>query len=322
MVSSEPAPRDARELVGRRMTVETPATSANLGAGFDALALALELVNTTTVEVIDRPTVELSVEGEGAESLKGKRRNRFVVALDRGLREAGLDPGPLGYRVSMSNAIPMFRGLGSSATATVAGLTAADALAGGRLGDATRIRLAAEMEGHPDNGAAAILGGFVVVVAQTGGRYATVSFPPPPSLRCVLFIPDRPLPTREMRAALPAQVPHADAAFNVGRAALAVAAFATGGLSLLGAATEDRLHERYRARVFPELPILVRAARDAGALGACLSGAGSAVIAFTEGDPAAAEVAAAFQQAATRAGLAGNARVLMPRGTGATVRDG
>lgn len=316
----------ASELIGRRLTIEVPATTANLGAGFDALALALDLANTIELEGVDGRGWELTVEGEGsgAEELAPGRRNRFMAAFARGLRAAGRGvPSAVGWRVHMRNEVPLGRGLGSSAAATVGGLVAAralSALSGGTLGQQALLRLATEMEGHPDNAAAALLGGFVVVTLVDGVPQV-VRFDPPAGLLAVLFIPERRLATRDMRAVLPAQVPRADAVFNVGRAALAVAALASGRLDMLRAGTEDRLHEPYRAAIYLELARLVAAAREAGALGACLSGAGSTVIAFTDSEARAEEVAAAMASEASNLKLDGRAARVRPRSAGAILRD-
>ncbi len=248
----------------RRVVVDVPATTANLGAGYDALALALDLRNRISVEITDAPGLELSVEGEGAGVLPTTRDNRFVVALETGLRWAlGQVPADLGFRIHMQNQVPIARGLGSSAAATVAGLVAADALTGDGLDQRRLLTLSIEIEGHPDNATAALLGGFVVI-AMVDGRPETVRFEPPRDLRAVLFIPEKPLSTSAMRAALPHEVPHRDAVFNIGRVALAVAGLAAGRSDVLRAATEDRIHEQYRAEVYPELPKLEAAARAAG----------------------------------------------------------
>jgi homoserine kinase len=304
--------------------VDVPATTANLGAGFDALAMAVDMANVVDVELVDgRPGwVELEVIGEGAGRLRPGRGNRFIGGLRSGLEASGIDFEGWSYRISMRNEVPLSRGLGSSAAATVGGLVAARELAGAAgtaaLPDARVLQLAAEMEGHPDNAAAAVYGGFVVV-ATVDGALRAVRFDPPPALVCALFIPERPLSTAAMRAALPESVPLADAVHNLGAAALCVAAFATGDLELLRAATVDRLHEPYRAAaVYPELPLLVAAAREAGALGACLSGAGSTVIAFAATTAAAELAAAAMASAAEVAGLAGVARTVKPLSRGAT----
>lgn len=306
-------------LIGRSMSVTVPATTANLGAGFDALALALDLVNHVDVLVVAsgyEPDVVVEVSGEGADQLPSGRRNRFVSALSAGLADAGVDGGALGLRVHMENGIPLSRGLGSSAAATVAALVAADALLDGALGQQRILELAARDEGHADNAAAALLGGLCVV-AELDGVPRAVRIEPPPGLLAALYVPDRHLPTATMRAALPARVPFEDAVHNVAAAAMAVAALATDRLELLSAATVDRLHEPYRAAAYPELPELVAAARAAGAQGACLSGAGSTVVAFSQDPVVAANLAEAMQRRAAELGLSGRAVVHAVRSQGA-----
>lgn len=308
--------------IGRRVTVDVPATTANLGAGFDVLAMALDVPNVVIVEAVEHttgPAVDLEVIGEGAGRLRANRRNRFVASLERGLRDANVHPRGIGWKVRMHNRIPLSRGMGSSASVTIAGLLAADAMCGGGALSPDRIlALAVEAEGHPDNAAAALLGGFCVVTTVDGAPMA-IRFDPPEALLCVLFIPDRPLSTREMRAALPAHVPFQDAVHNVGAASLAVAAMASGRLDLLRAATEDRLHEPYRATPYPELPLLTAAARGAGALGAALSGAGSTIIAFADDLSAAERVSTALCREAVRLDLPGRADIVRPRADGARV---
>ena len=206
----------------RRVVVEVPATTANLGAGFDALALALDLKDRFEVDLLPGAGLEIEVEGEGAAPGEISRGpdDRFVQALETGLRWAlGQLPAGLGWRVRMRNEIPLARGLGSSAAATVGGLVAADAFAGGRLNERRMLTLAVELEGHPDNVAAALLGGFAVT-AMVEGRPETMRFDAPRDLRAVIFVPDLRLSTAAMRAVLPATVPHRDATFNVGRVAL------------------------------------------------------------------------------------------------------
>jgi len=319
------SPADAaRSLIGRRVSVDVPATTANLGAGFDALALALDLAVIVRVEAVDPrhgPPVRVEVRGEGAGQLPTGRRNRFVSSLVDGLAAAGIDGDALGWRVRMDNAIPISRGLGSSASATVAALVVADALTEGGLGQARILELADRAEGHADNAAAALLGGFCVTTHADEGPQA-VRFDPPEGLLAALYIPDRPLSTSAMRGALPRNVPFADAVHNVGAAAITVAALAQGRVDLLAAGTLDRLHEPYRASVYPELPELVATARAAGALGACLSGAGSTVIAFCDDQVSAATVASAMERRGQELGLPGRAAVHAARAEGARVLDG
>jgi len=315
------APHSAADLVGRRVGVEVPATTANLGAGFDALALALDLVTSVAVEIVapdTDPTYLVEVRGEGAGQLPSGRRNRFISALLAGIEATGVDPTGAGFHVRMDNRIPVTRGLGSSASATVAGLVAADALLGGALGPELILELAAHAEGHADNAAAAVYGGLCVV-ATVDGVPRAVRLDPPAAVLAALFIPDRHLSTAAMRAALPATVPFADAVHNVGAATLAVAALSSGRLDLLRPATIDRLHEPYRAAAYPELPELIEAALSAGALGACLSGAGPTVIAFHDDPAAAATIAAAMERRAQVLGMTGRAAVHAVRAEGARV---
>lgn len=311
-------------LVGRSVRVDVPGTTANLGAGFDALALALDVRNVITVEAValsDGPPVRVEVHGEGEGQLPLDEGNRFVVMLRRGLAAGGLEDPGCGWRVRMENGIPVARGLGSSAAATVGGLVAADAiLGGGVLGRDVILGLAAAAEGHADNAAAALLGGFCVV-SRASGSLDAVRLEPPARLRVALLIPERPLSTADMRAALPREVPFESAVHNVGAVALTVAAMATGRLEMLRGGTLDQLHEPYRAAVYPELPTLVAAARDAGALGACLSGAGSTIIAFADSDLAAEAVASALREQAARLGLPGRTHVGRPRAAGASVSE-
>ncbi len=317
------------ELDGRRLTIEVPATSANLGAGYDCLALALELHDVIDVEAVARPgggVIELTIQGDGVDELPADGTNRFVVALELALRAAtDREPRGIGWRVAMRNRIPVARGLGSSAAATVGGLIAGNALAGGPLGAADLLALATELEGHPDNAAAALLGGFVVVDGFGGSpirRPEAIRFDAPRDLRAVLFVPVLQLETRAMRAALPAAVPLSDAIANLGRVAIGVAGLAVGRSDLLAALTQDRLHEPYRATVYPQLPRLVAVAREAGAIGACLSGAGSTIIAFSDSVAVMTRIEAAFLAAAADEGLPGTVRIVAPQNGGARIIAG
>lgn len=309
------------ELDGSRVTVEVPASSANLGAGYDCLGVALALTNRIEVEVRvwSRGAIELEVEGEGRNELAEDRDNRFVRGLEGVLRLArGELPEGVGWRIAMHNDIPLARGLGSSAAATVGGVLAGNALAGEPLSTAEILRVACEVEGHPDNAAAALLGGFVVSATGTDGVEA-IRFDAPRDLRTVLFIPDLRLPTGEMRAVLPATVPLVDAVANLGAVAVGVAGLATGRYELLARLTVDRLHEPYRAFVYPQLPAMVAAARDAGAIGACLSGAGSTILAFADSTEGIARIETAFLAAAADGDLPGRVLVVEPRNAGARV---
>jgi homoserine kinase len=201
----------------------------------------------------------------------------------------------------------------------VAGVVAADALlGGGMLDEATMLRLATEVEGHPDNAAAALLGGFIVA-AQHDDTVTALRFDPPRDLRAVLFIPELRLSTAEMRRALPETVPVEDAVANLGAVAVGVAGLAAGRMDLLRCLTVDRIHEPYRASVYPQLPRLVDAAREAGALGACLSGAGSTILAFADSMADITRIEAAFLAVAADTDLPGRIEVVEPRKEGAKV---
>jgi len=309
------------ELDGRRVVVEAPASSANLGAGYDCIGVALGLMNRIEVEVRgwSRGEVELSVDGEGSGELAADGTNRCVQGIQAALREVrGELPEGIGWRIEMHNEIPLARGLGSSAAATVAGLVAGNALLGEPLTSADLLRLATAIEGHPDNAAAALLGGFTVS-APVDGAVEALRFDAPRDLRAVLFIPDLRLPTADMRAALPAKVPLVDAVANLTRVAVGVAGMATGRSDLLRVLTVDRLHEQYRAKIYPQMPQLIEAARGAGAIGACLSGAGSTILAFSDSVRTITRIEAAFGAAAADTDLTGRIAVVAFRNSGAQV---
>ena len=311
------------ELDGHRIVVEVPASSANLGAGYDCLAIALGLTNRIEFEVRgwSRGSIELSVDGQGADELSEDRENRCVLGVEAALRAIrGEIPEGVGWRIDMRNEIPLARGLGSSAAATVAGLVAGNAFLGEPLTQADLLRLATEIEGHPDNAAAALLGGFVVSAAIDGAVEA-LRFDAPRDLRAILFVPELRLATKRMREVLPEFVPRADAVANLTRVAIGVAGISIGRFDLLRLVTVDRLHEPYRAAAFPQLPQFVEAARGAGAIGACLSGAGSSIIAFSDSVRTITRIEGAFAAASADTDLPGRILVVSPRNAGAQVVD-
>ena len=266
---------------GAAVRVTVPASSANLGPGFDALGIALALYDAVHVEVVDGPdgTAEVSAEGEGAAAIPTDHEHLVVRVLHRTWAELGLPRRAV--RLRCRNSIPHSRGLGSSAAAIVAGVAAAYELAGFALRDNKNLdqalHLAAAEEGHADNVAASLLGG-VVIAWQDGDRFRATSLPAHADLHPVAFVPAGESSTHTTRGLLPAQVPHADAAFNAGRAALAVHALTTDP-SLLPVATEDRLHQDYREPAWPATIELVRRLRAAG-VAAAVSGAGPTVLAL------------------------------------------
>jgi len=295
-----------------RVRVRVPATSANLGPGFDALGLALALYNEVTLEEADR--VSVAVEGEGSGRLDEGAKN--VVA--RGIALAFEVAGRVfrGARVRCVNRIPLSRGLGSSAAAWVGGLVAANALMGEPLDREALLAAATRAEGHPDNVAAAILGGLAVSCAD-GPQVTAVSLPVPREIEWVVLVPETESSTREARALLPESVPRADAIFNVQRVSLLLAALGTGRADLLAQAMQDRLHQPYRLRLFPWMDAVAAAGREAGALGCVLSGAGPSMIAAAR--PRAGEsVVRAMERALRGAGIGGRVLHLPVDATGAT----
>ena len=316
-------PGDWSRVLGRRLVVDVPASTANLGAGYDCLGLALDLCNRVTVEAVEGDgAIELTTTGEGAGELGSERSNRFVVGLESAI-EAQLGPRPpaIGWKISAYNRIPLSRGLGSSSAAAVGGVWAGNVLGGGTLTMPTMLRLATDIEGHPDNASAALMGGFVVS-AHLGARVEAVRFDAPAGLRTVLFIPDRRLSTADMRRVLPAEVPLRDAVSNMSRIAIGVAGIASGRYELLADLTVDRIHEPYRSVAYPQLPRLTGAARAAGALGAFLSGAGSTVLAFVAPGADATPVETALREAAEDAGLSGRTDIVAPRNQGPELVEG
>jgi homoserine kinase len=259
-----------------RVLVRVPASSANLGPGFDVLAAALGLHMELEVAETGRFAVRTDL------NIARDRRNLCV----RGF--SALRP-PDGVEFAIRSEIPLSGGLGTSAAAYVAGLAAADYLNGG---GADLLGAAARLEGHPDNAAASLLGGFVVCVGASAVR-----LDPPAGLEAVLVVPDEPVRTARARAALPPEVPMGDAVFNVGRASLLVLGLARGDLELVARGLEDRLHQPRRRSLYPRSMELVAEAPSFGALGATISGAGPSVLLWTRaGDSSA--VAARVSSAA------------------------
>ncbi len=254
--------------------VTVPASTANLGSGFDALGLALALYDVVDVAVAGEG-VTGTVTGEGADLLVDED-HVVVRALRETARRLGLElPG---VRLTCVNAIPHARGLGSSAAAVVAGIAAGYALADRAL-DADALQLATAFEGHADNVAASLYGGLTLAWSEPGPVYDAVRFEPLAALRPVVLIPDARSATKLTRGLLPASVPHVDAAFAAGRCALAVHALTTMPALLL-TATEDRLHQDYRAQAWPDTLRVVRELRENG-VAATVSGAGPTVFAAT-----------------------------------------
>lgn len=283
------------------MRARAPASSANLGPGFDALALALSLYVEVAVEPAERLTV--TATGEGSELPADANHLAARVAT----RVAGTDR----LAVSVHSEIPVGRGLGSSAALAVAAAAAA--------GAADPFAIGADVDGHPENAAASALGGLVAAAVVDGSPVAR-RLPLDADLAFVVVVPERTLLTKDARAALPSQVPHEDAAFNLGRMGLLVAGLADHRL-LVPQACDDRLHQDARSKLFPEAPGLLMALREAGAITSCWSGAGPTLLAVCE-NSSAEGVREAAETLLEAGGIPGRAHLLEADLGGITVSGG
>lgn len=259
------------------LKISVPASSANLGAGFDALGLALTLYNHVWMEEAEGCRIE-SADGAPIPT----DESNMIYRTARVLYQRCGRPF-YGLHIRQENNIPMARGLGSSSACLVAGLLGANTLLGSPLDKEDVADLAAELEGHPDNVAPALLGGLVTSVMD-GGRVHSVSVPVSERIRFAVFIPDFELKTEVARAALPAEVTRQDAVYNLSRAALMTASLFSGSLQNLRVAVQDRLHQPYRFPMIPGAEQIFYTAYDLGAFGVAISGAGPSILAIIDRD--------------------------------------
>ena len=286
---SQAAPHPVAEAAGRSLragpertihlmgavTVVTPATTANLGPGFDCLGLALGIFNTIELAVSDQTRVEIT--GFGQQALPRDEGNLVLRSAAHLAREVGCHAP--GWALRQHNEIHLARGLGSSSAAIVGGLVAANELLESGLTPREMLDIAVAIEGHPDNVAPALLGGLTVCCTDDEGL-GVVRFEPPGPLKAILAIPDYEVSTEEARKVIPRHIPHADGTFNTCHSTAVLAALLSGDMALLGQAMKDRLHEPYRAPLVKGMAECVAAARSAGAHGAALSGSGPTIVAF------------------------------------------
>ena len=279
------------------VTIRVPATTANLGPGFDTLGLALALYNRISMEEMSEG-LAFEITGEGAEFIPGDESN---IVYKAAAQVYGYLKRPVpGLRIHLHNGIPIARGLGSSAAAIIGGMVAASRLAGSSLSDAELLMLATRVEGHPDNITPALLGGLTIS-CMNGEEVVFVKTELPGELKAVVAIPDFQLTTADARKVLPKEVSLQDAVYNVSRSSLLVAGLMSGNLDVLGTAMDDRLHQPYRACLIPGLPDVFTAGKDAGALAVVISGSGPTIIAFARDNLAA--IGAAMQQAFAEHGI-------------------
>ena len=264
-----------------KVTVRVPGTSANCGPGFDCLGLAATIYNDLELTLLEEKSLTIEAHGDGAETIPTDEKNIIWKAARMVLERSGNGDKFKGAILKMKNNIPMSRGLGSSAAAIVAGLVAANEILDKPFTKKEILKFATEIEGHPDNVAPAIYGGFTISTVDRL-HVQTFSFLPKIRLKLIVAVPDFPLSTRIARQVLPKSVSMKDAVFNIGRASMLVAALMQGKEKFLETAFDDALHQPYRTKLVPGMQEVFQAAKKAGALGVCLSGAGPCLIAFSE----------------------------------------
>ena len=296
--------------------VKSPATTANMGPGYDCLGMALDVWNTLEVDVLDGGEPVVEITGEGSDELSSGRENLIHRAMEFLFDDAD-QKMPI-VRIRCDNAIPLSRGMGSSAAAIAGGLVAANAICSQEYTSKDILEMAATIEGHPDNVAAAVMGGMQLVISDKtdqGQRLHTIPVNVPSDLHAVIFVPDARISTEDAREVLPETVTMADAVHNMGRVGLLVASMATNHPEFLAIATQDRLHQPYRQPLFTPMKVIFKAALDAGALGVFLSGSGSTVLALTKGR----EMTVAYEmaEAARQASTEGKVSVTQPTVRGA-----
>ena len=305
----------AQPRIGQRVIVDVPATTANLGPGFDCLGAALDLNNRFAMRRIEGggERFELIIEGSEGSHLRGGPENLVYRAAQRVWKAAGLEPVALEARVRL--AVPPARGLGSSATAIVAGLMGANALVGEPLSKEKLLELAIDIEGHPDNVVPSLLGGLCMTAKAASQRWRVVRCEWTSTVKAVVAIPSIRLSTSEARRAMPKTIPIGDAVVNLGALTLLLQGLRTGNGDLISDGMHDRLHEPYRWRLIKGGDQVKQAAMDAGAWGCAISGAGPSVLALCAEDKGMA-VSRAMVRAWEAAGVASRAPVLNVQTTG------
>ncbi|MDP7278445.1 MAG: homoserine kinase [Candidatus Poribacteria bacterium] len=315
------------------VTAIIPASTTNLGPGFDVLGVAVSLYSQVSLQETAGIT-EVICLGQDSDKLLSDTSNVAYQAADLIFAKVGYQPD--GLRLTLQNGIPAIRGLGGSGTAILGGLLAANAMCGQKFGQPPFslqeiLAFATEIEGHPDNVAASLLGGFVVSATaevqnvNTVGEIEavttvkTVKITPPDELRLIIAVPDFTLATKVARSVLPESVDLSAAVFNMSRSSLLVAAMATGDLDLLPVSMEDRLHQPYRAKLIPGFEEVSRSALEAGALSIALSGAGPTIVAYTRASAPTQQIADQMALAFQQNGLACQTQILTVDTEGAKV---
>ncbi len=264
-------------LSNENIKIRVPASTSNLGPGFDTVGLALKIYSTITIGH-SKTGLEITSSGEGADELNRPEDSLFFKAMSKAFDTWGESHKNLSIHIE--NNVPISRGLGGSATAIIAGILLAAEVCGRNLSSGEILALALPLENyHPDNITPALVGGLTVSKVEEG-KVHFLKMPFPPELKCIISIPDKRLETQLARKILPDKVPFKDAVFNLQSLSFLLGSFATGTLETLSIAMQDRLHQPYRSSLFPEMKDICNAALKAGALGAALSGSGTSIIAF------------------------------------------
>jgi homoserine kinase len=279
----------------RQVTISVPATSANLGPGYDCLGIALDLRHRVTFSTQHEPGLHITASGEDAHLIPKDKTNLVYRSMELVFQRVGGQPA--GLQIHQKNEIPVASGLGSSSSAVLAGMFGANELAGSPLTREQVLQMATDLEGHPDNVAPAVYGGLVLGVQSARGLLVEQFAVPP--MEVLVVLPDFELLTETARAALPAQVSLTDAIHNISRLGMLIHALQTADYDRLSVAMQDRLHQPYRIPIITGMADAMRAAREAGAAGVALSGAGPGLIAFAAAgyETIAAAVATAFHNA-------------------------
>mgnify|MGYP004480907303 CR=1 FL=1 len=266
------------------VTFKIPATSANIGSGFDSVGLALDLYNEIHIyENANSKKIEFEITGEGEKEIQ-KDNNMILDAMKLVYKKLKAKPEK-GYIIKCINRIPLSRGLGSSSAAIIGGLLSANYILGNKLSlENDILNMAVQLEGHPDNVSPAILGGIISGVVRKNEDFKYVKINTPKNLKAIVAIPNFHLSTEKARNALPKEISFKDAIFNISRAALLTSALSSNKLDLLEVATDDKLHQDYRAKFIPGLKELFKEAKKAGAYSVTISGAGSSILALVKND--------------------------------------
>ena len=310
-------PQIFNNALNEKVIARIPASTTNLGPGFDVLGLALQLYSTVTLAPSETET-EIVVSGVDADKIPSTPEHVAFQAVELVFKRSGTKR-PTGFKLHIDNGIPAIRGLGGSGTAILGGLLTANILCGTPFSDAELLNFATEIEGHPDNVAASLYGG-IVVSAQEAGHVHTVRLTCPPELFIVLAIPNFPLSTKRAREVLPKSVDFADALYNTSRSTLLIASIATGQFEMLRVAMKDKLHQPYRTALIPGFNDVAEAAIANGALSVALSGAGPTVAAYCL--ESAERVAKQMQIAFNKHQIVSDIKILKADADGANVQPG